>query len=243
MQKYPMQKQALSTEYLREHCHLRARTDGVSSMLRLRDQVCRTLHEYFKVCILSIYLSTAANQSTGIMYTIRGWVDMEERRFFAGTYADIDVERLRRSGGDVPDSQREWASAEAGARARAGARVFWATGVPDGIVAAAPGGSCDGDLAGVHPVAVFPSRAIADEPTLGRVLDVGGRVGVCGERGGSVRGGGRSGERGGERAKGDGIAGGMGADDEGGTSGRVATDELHEGDRGVEGRAGDDGTV
>ncbi|KAH7912364.1 hypothetical protein BJ138DRAFT_1083725 [Hygrophoropsis aurantiaca] len=45
---YPIQKQALSIEYLRDNAHLRPRTDAVASMLRLRSQLHRTIHNYFE---------------------------------------------------------------------------------------------------------------------------------------------------------------------------------------------------
>ncbi|CCL99001.1 uncharacterized protein FIBRA_01009 [Fibroporia radiculosa] len=45
---YPIQKQALPVEYLRDHCHLRARTDGIASMLRLRHRASRSLHNFFE---------------------------------------------------------------------------------------------------------------------------------------------------------------------------------------------------
>ncbi|KAI0922305.1 hypothetical protein AcW1_003957 [Taiwanofungus camphoratus] len=45
---YPIQKQALSVEYLRDNCHLRARTDTVAGMLRLRDTTSRVLHHFFE---------------------------------------------------------------------------------------------------------------------------------------------------------------------------------------------------
>ena len=48
-QTYPMQKQALTVEYLRDHCHLRARTREIGAMLRLRDTTTRAIHDYFKV--------------------------------------------------------------------------------------------------------------------------------------------------------------------------------------------------
>ena len=51
-QTYPIQKQALSVDYLRDNAHLRARTDVVSAMLRVRDHALRTLHRYFEVCLL-----------------------------------------------------------------------------------------------------------------------------------------------------------------------------------------------
>ncbi|KAI0647011.1 asparaginyl-tRNA synthetase [Trametes meyenii] len=44
---YPMQKQALTLEYLRDHCHLRARTREIAAMLRLRDSTTRSIHDYF----------------------------------------------------------------------------------------------------------------------------------------------------------------------------------------------------
>ena len=46
-QTYPVQKQALTTEYLRDHAHLRARSDAQGAVLRLRDTVMRSLHEFF----------------------------------------------------------------------------------------------------------------------------------------------------------------------------------------------------
>ncbi|EGO03611.1 hypothetical protein SERLA73DRAFT_175149 [Serpula lacrymans var. lacrymans S7.3] len=45
---YPIQKQALSVEYLRDNVHLRARTDSVGSMLHLRDSTQRVLHRFFE---------------------------------------------------------------------------------------------------------------------------------------------------------------------------------------------------
>ncbi|KAG0706893.1 hypothetical protein DFH29DRAFT_898861, partial [Suillus ampliporus] len=45
---YPIQKQALPVEFLRDNAHLRARTDINASMLRLRDSVLRTLRTYFE---------------------------------------------------------------------------------------------------------------------------------------------------------------------------------------------------
>ncbi|KAI1795916.1 asparaginyl-tRNA synthetase [Ganoderma leucocontextum] len=44
---YPMQKQALTVEYLRDYCHLRARTREIGAMLRLRDSTTRAIHNYF----------------------------------------------------------------------------------------------------------------------------------------------------------------------------------------------------
>ena len=49
-QTYPIQKKALSTEYLRDNAYLRARTGHIAAMLRLRDQVSRSLTQFFEVC-------------------------------------------------------------------------------------------------------------------------------------------------------------------------------------------------
>lgn len=49
LQKYPIQKQALTAEYLREHVHLRARVDTQQAILRLRNLTTSTLHSFFKV--------------------------------------------------------------------------------------------------------------------------------------------------------------------------------------------------
>ncbi|KAG6914530.1 hypothetical protein DXG01_016767 [Tephrocybe rancida] len=44
---YPIQKQALSTEYLRDHSHLRARTDAIAAMIRLRDSLKKSISMFF----------------------------------------------------------------------------------------------------------------------------------------------------------------------------------------------------
>ncbi|KAL4261814.1 Asparagine-tRNA ligase [Pleurotus pulmonarius] len=44
---YPIQKQALSTEYLRTNVHLRARTDKIASTLRLRARIKKMLEGWF----------------------------------------------------------------------------------------------------------------------------------------------------------------------------------------------------
>ncbi|KAI0079261.1 class II aaRS and biotin synthetase [Panus rudis PR-1116 ss-1] len=55
LQEYPVQKQDISVKYLRDHCHLRARTPRLASMLRLRDQTQRTLHGHFKRNFTYVY--------------------------------------------------------------------------------------------------------------------------------------------------------------------------------------------
>ncbi|KAJ7590730.1 hypothetical protein C8J56DRAFT_1134422, partial [Mycena floridula] len=46
---YPIQKQSLSLEYLRENVHLRARTNAIATMLRLRCTLATNIHHYFEV--------------------------------------------------------------------------------------------------------------------------------------------------------------------------------------------------
>ncbi|KAJ7116002.1 asparaginyl-tRNA synthetase [Mycena epipterygia] len=45
---YPIQKQALTPEYLRDNIHLRARTDAIAAMVRLRGLLMRGLDRYFE---------------------------------------------------------------------------------------------------------------------------------------------------------------------------------------------------
>ncbi|KZT41547.1 asparaginyl-tRNA synthetase [Sistotremastrum suecicum HHB10207 ss-3] len=44
---YPIQKKKLSTEYLRDHAHLRTRYSKMNAMLRMRDRVTCAVHHYF----------------------------------------------------------------------------------------------------------------------------------------------------------------------------------------------------
>ena len=57
-------------------------------------------------------------------------------------------------------------------------RVFLQTSLLDGVFPTPPRGPCVVTCSGVHPLSLFPRRAIADEPTPRRVLDARGRVGV-----------------------------------------------------------------
>ncbi|KAL5522418.1 hypothetical protein ACEPAG_8434 [Sanghuangporus baumii] len=45
---YPIQKQSLTVDYLRDHCHLRARTDKIGQMLRIRDYLSHAINSYFE---------------------------------------------------------------------------------------------------------------------------------------------------------------------------------------------------
>ncbi|KAH8106545.1 asparaginyl-tRNA synthetase [Phellopilus nigrolimitatus] len=46
--KYPIQKQSLTVDYLRDQCHFRARADKIGEMLRIRDCLSRAVHAYFE---------------------------------------------------------------------------------------------------------------------------------------------------------------------------------------------------
>ncbi|TDL18793.1 asparaginyl-tRNA synthetase [Rickenella mellea] len=45
---YPIQKQNLTPDYLREHCELRARVNDMGAMLRVRDILTKAIHSYFE---------------------------------------------------------------------------------------------------------------------------------------------------------------------------------------------------
>ncbi|KAI6124560.1 hypothetical protein EDD16DRAFT_1691267 [Pisolithus croceorrhizus] len=48
---YPIQKQTLSVDYLRDHAHLRVRTDTNASILRLRNSLTKVLHRFYEVLL------------------------------------------------------------------------------------------------------------------------------------------------------------------------------------------------
>lgn len=47
-QTYPIQKQGLPLEYLRDHLHLRSRTNMFSALLRVRNQTTLSIHQFFQ---------------------------------------------------------------------------------------------------------------------------------------------------------------------------------------------------
>ena len=48
-----MNKREMNVDYLRDHCHLRTRTNHMAAVVRLRDSTMRTLQDYFAVCSAS----------------------------------------------------------------------------------------------------------------------------------------------------------------------------------------------
>lgn len=49
IQDYPLQKKKLSYEHLREHAHLRMRTNTMSSVMRVRNAAQMAIHRWFQV--------------------------------------------------------------------------------------------------------------------------------------------------------------------------------------------------
>ncbi|KAF9532407.1 asparaginyl-tRNA synthetase [Crepidotus variabilis] len=61
---YPIQKKALTPEYLRDHAHLRARTAHIAAMLRLRDVLGRRINSWFEdqgFCSVNTPIITASD--------------------------------------------------------------------------------------------------------------------------------------------------------------------------------------
>ena len=52
---YPIQKQTLPVDYLRDHAHLRARTDTSAAILRLRDSLAKAFHRFYEACTSTIH--------------------------------------------------------------------------------------------------------------------------------------------------------------------------------------------
>ena len=48
-QTYPIQKKVLTSEYLRDHAHLRTRTHEISAMVKLRSLLTREIGSWFEV--------------------------------------------------------------------------------------------------------------------------------------------------------------------------------------------------
>jgi asparaginyl-tRNA synthetase len=46
---YPIQKKTLTSEYLRDHAHLRTRTSQISAMVKLRSLLTREIGTWFEV--------------------------------------------------------------------------------------------------------------------------------------------------------------------------------------------------
>lgn len=46
-EEYPVNKREMTVDYLRDHCHLRTRTDDMAAVVRLRDSTMRTMQDYF----------------------------------------------------------------------------------------------------------------------------------------------------------------------------------------------------
>ncbi|KAF8654697.1 hypothetical protein AX16_003448 [Volvariella volvacea WC 439] len=70
---YPIQKKAHSNEFLRDHAHLRARTDSIAAMIRLRDLLGKRISNFFEdqgFCYANTPIITA-NDAEGAGETFR----------------------------------------------------------------------------------------------------------------------------------------------------------------------------
>ena len=85
-----MNKREMTVDYLRDHCHLRTRTDSMAAVVRLRDSTMRTMQDYFTVRV------TSPCQCT------RNSVAWSEPRLHVCAHATDSVKRLRRGRRDLP---------------------------------------------------------------------------------------------------------------------------------------------
>lgn len=92
-QTYPIQKQALSAEYLRDNAHLRARTDAQAATLRLRHLLQMQMYKFFSVRVHSLSVVCRLADPVG---TISG------ARFLLCAYSHSHIQRLRGCGRILP---------------------------------------------------------------------------------------------------------------------------------------------
>jgi asparaginyl-tRNA synthetase len=73
-QKYPLQKKQHSFEFLREIAHLRPRTNTFGAMARVRNCVCRSIHQFFQergfLYVHTPIITTSDCEGAGEMFTV-----------------------------------------------------------------------------------------------------------------------------------------------------------------------------
>jgi asparaginyl-tRNA synthetase len=86
---YPLQKKRHSFEKLREWAHLRTRTNTLGAVMRVRDQICQSIHQFFHengFFYVNTPIITASDcEGAGEMFRV----------------TTLDLERLAKSGGPV----------------------------------------------------------------------------------------------------------------------------------------------
>ena len=95
---YPIQKKALTTEYLRTHGHLRPRTRVGLSLLRIHSELLHALHTHFYASAFSFVRRTSiiAPLLTTLLFTTT-----TVKGIHACTHADPHGKRLRRCGRSI----------------------------------------------------------------------------------------------------------------------------------------------
>jgi asparaginyl-tRNA synthetase len=78
---YPLQKKRHSFEFLRELAHLRPRTNTFGAMARVRNCVCRAIHEFFQqrdfLYVQTPIITTSDCEGAGEMFTVTTLLDAE----------------------------------------------------------------------------------------------------------------------------------------------------------------------
>src|SRR5690606_36950475 len=73
-EEYPLQKKRHSFEFLREIAHLRPRTNTFGAIARLRNCVCRSIHEFFQergfLYVQTPIITTSDCEGAGEMFTV-----------------------------------------------------------------------------------------------------------------------------------------------------------------------------
>jgi hypothetical protein len=158
-QTYPIQKQSLPVDYLRDHFHLRTRADGPAATLRLRDAIQRSLHRYFEVRACSLLLVyDLLTVYTGLWILLRA-------------YSHHHFKRLRRCWRSFP-SRSYPITHTFTAR-----RIFWTAFLPYRILSTTPRSSGQLVIPRLYNLSRISCRKIYDEQAPRRILDAGGGVG------------------------------------------------------------------
>lgn len=86
---YPLQKKRHSFEKLREWAHLRTRTNTLGAVMRVRDQICQSIHQFFHqnrfLYVNTPIITSSDCEGAGEMFRV----------------TTLDLERLAQSGGPV----------------------------------------------------------------------------------------------------------------------------------------------
>ncbi|HWL07462.1 MAG TPA: asparagine--tRNA ligase [Planctomicrobium sp.] len=83
-EKYPLQKKRHSFEFLREIAHLRPRTNTFGAIARVRNCVCRAIHQFFQerdfLYVQTPLITTSDCEGAGEMFTVTTLLDEEREK-------------------------------------------------------------------------------------------------------------------------------------------------------------------